>query len=182
MQERKPEPTTLGVVEGNRGKRPLNDKEAKPAKAIPRPPAHFRDKATRSDEGEAIAAEALAEYRRMSRKLSALGLLTDIDGALFALYCDAYARWVVSSRGLQKHGLLVKGHRGVPSKSPYATMVNQALDQVVKIAPEFGMSPSSRARIPADDTGGLYDEEDAFFQRLYKSRQAGDRGGDGPKN
>jgi P27 family predicted phage terminase small subunit len=157
MQGRKPEPTTLGLVEGNRGKRPLNDKEAKPAKAIPRPPAHFRDEATRSDEGEAIAAEARAEYRRMSRKLSEQGLLTYINDARRALFCDAYARWVVASRGLQKHGLLVKGRRGVPSQSPYAAMVNEAFAQMVKLATELGMTPRSRARILADAAGGLFD-------------------------
>jgi len=166
MKERDPEPTTLGVVEGNCGKRPLNDKKAKPAQAIRRPPAHFRDKATRSDEGEAIAVEARAEYKRVSHEFSAEGLLTHINHAKLALYCNAYARWVVASRGLQKHGLLVRGPRGVLTLSPYAAMVNQAFAQMDKLAAELGMTPRSRARIPADDAGGVDDEEAAFFRSL----------------
>jgi P27 family predicted phage terminase small subunit len=133
---------------------------------MPRPPAHFRGAGQLAREGVELALESRREYRRMSRRLSALGLLTELDGGLLALYCDAYARWVVASRGLQKHGLLVKGRTNrEPVKSPYAVLVDHAFDRMVKIALEFGMSPSSRSRIPATPAAA-YDAEEAFFLRL----------------
>ena len=119
----------------------------------------------RAAEGELLALEARREYTRMSRKLGLLGLLTDLDGELLAAYCDAYARWVVGSRGLQKHGLLTKGLGGAPVRSPYAAIVNQALSQMIRIGAEFGLSPSSRSRIHAEG-GDEGNAEDDFFSRF----------------
>jgi P27 family predicted phage terminase small subunit len=168
MKGRRPKPTRLRVIEGNRGKRPVNQAEAKPAATVPRPPRHFSKRGRElAQEGQQLALEATREYHRVSRQLSKLGLLTDIDGALLALYCDAYARWVVASRGLQKHGLLVKAGRSDrgPVKSPYATLVDHAFDRMVKIATEFGMSPSSRSRIQGAPAASN-DPEEAFFLRI----------------
>jgi len=103
----------------------------------------------------------------MSRRLSALGLLSEIDGNMLSLYCDAYARWVVGSRGLQKHGLLTKASKkGGVVRSPYATLVNQALAQMVRISAEFGLSPSSRARIQTSKEDAGSTAENEFFSRL----------------
>ena len=77
---RKPKPTAVKVLEGNPGKRGLNAGEPKPEKKAPRCPAW-------------LEAEAKKEWKRMAKQMERLGILTEIDMAAFAGYCQAYARW-----------------------------------------------------------------------------------------
>ena len=77
---RKPKPTAVKVLEGNPGKRSLNTAEPKPEKKAPRCPSWLED-------------EAKKEWKRMCKQLEQLGILTEIDMAAFAGYCQAYARW-----------------------------------------------------------------------------------------
>ena len=77
---RKPKPTAIKVLEGNPGKRSLNTAEPKPEKKAPRCPSWLEE-------------EAKKEWKRMSKQLEQLGILTEIDMAAFAGYCQAYARW-----------------------------------------------------------------------------------------
>ena len=77
---RKPKPTAVKLLEGNPGKRGLNAGEPKPEKKAPRCPAW-------------LEAEAKKEWKRMAKQMERLGILTEIDMAAFAGYCQAYARW-----------------------------------------------------------------------------------------
>ena len=86
---RKPKPTAVKVLEGNPGKRSLNTGEPKPEKKAPRCPAWLED-------------EAKKEWRRMAKQLEHLGILTEIDMAAFAGYCQAYARWKEAEEFISK--------------------------------------------------------------------------------
>jgi len=135
-QGRKPLPTYLRLLAGNPGKRPLNVNEPKPRASIPRCPVHLN-------------AEAKAEWRRMARRLHGLGVLTEVDGTAFALYCQAYGRWVQAEQKLSEFGTVIKGPNGMPVQSPYLSIANRAMDQMRSLLSEFGMTPSSRSRITA---------------------------------
>ena len=77
---RKPTPTAIKELEGNPGKRPLNKNEPKPTKKAPPCPKWLEP-------------EAKKEWRRLAKKMEQLGVLTEVDMAAFAGYCQAYARW-----------------------------------------------------------------------------------------
>ena len=78
---RKPKPTAIKILEGNPGRRPLNKNEPKPKeKKKLQCPSHLN-------------AEAKKEWRRLSKVLIEMGVLTELDTAAFAGYCQAYARW-----------------------------------------------------------------------------------------
>ena len=76
---RKPKPTAIKELEGNPGKRPLNEAEPKPEHKAPPCPKWLEP-------------EAKKEWRRLSKQLEAIGVLTEVDQAAFASYCQAYAR------------------------------------------------------------------------------------------
>ena len=76
-----------------------------------------------------------------------LGLLTRIDRAALALYCEAWGRWVEAEEALRKYGVMIKAPSGYPVQSPYLAIANRAMDQMAKLLVEFGMSPSSRSRV-----------------------------------
>jgi len=105
-----------------------------PALRLPACPAHLQG-------------EARAKWKRTGRKLAACGLVTDIDAAALALYCQAWARWVEAEGNLVRFGVVIKSPSGFPIQSPYLAIANKAMEQMAKLLVEFGMSPSSRTRV-----------------------------------
>ena len=135
-QGRKPVPTAIKLLRGNPGKRPLNSREAAPPVAVPACPGH-------------LATEAKREWRRTGRQLAQHGLLTVIDRAAFAAYCQAWARWLDAEDKLREFGVVIKGAKGGLVPSPYLRIAEVAIHQMHKLLVEFGMTPSARSRIAA---------------------------------
>ena len=95
----------------------------------------------------------------MGKRLLALGLMTEIDKAALSAYCTAWARHVEAEQALQQYGMvLVSKDGGVAYQSPYLSIANKALEQMMKCLVEFGMSPSSRSRVSAASESGEPDK------------------------
>jgi len=152
-QGRKPKPTQLKMLRGNPGKRPLPKGEPQPKAKLPGPPAQ-------------LSAEAKREWWRLGKQLATLGLLTNIDRAALALYCQAWARWLEAEKALKTYGVMVKSPNGFPMQSPYLAVANKAMEQIRAMLTEFGMSPSSRTRVHAAPQA---DEEDELERWLRGS-------------
>jgi len=131
---RKPLPTHLKVLHGNPGKKRLNKHEPRPRLVGPNCPVWLR-------------LEAKREWRRMSAELKRLGLLTMIDRSALAAYCQAYARWREAEEKVIQEGDVIETPKGFIIQSPYVGMANRAMELILKILAEFGMTPSSRSRI-----------------------------------
>jgi phage terminase small subunit len=71
-------PTSLHILHGNAGKRPLPKNEPKPALGCEKPP-WLKD------------SKAIAEWDRITPRLLQLGLLTEVDGEACALMCGHLA-------------------------------------------------------------------------------------------
>lgn len=144
MKGRKPTPTHLKLVTGNPGKRALPKNEAKIVRALPAPPPHLAD-------------EAKVEWGRVSEELYKIGLLSGIDRAVLAAYCQSYARWVRAERAIAEMGkedlltggLMIKTTNGNAIQNPLVGIANKAAADMVRYAAEFGMTPSARSRITA---------------------------------
>ena len=135
---RKPKPTAIKELEGNPGKRALNKNEPKPKKSAPKCPVW-------------LDAEAKKEWRRASKQLEALGILTEVDMAAFAGYCITYSRWKDSEEFITKHGMIFKTQGGQLAQVPQITISQNYLKIMIKLCEQFGMTPSSRSRIVADN-------------------------------
>ena len=72
----KPTPTALKLLKGNPGKRPLNKLEPRPRLRVPRVPSHL------DDAGE-------VEWYRVVKELKVLGLVSGMDRAALAAYCQS---------------------------------------------------------------------------------------------
>lgn len=153
MAGRRPKPTALKELEGNPGKRRLNAEEPKPS-GIPTCPKHL-DKS------------AKAEWKRISRELITLGLLTSVDRAALAAYCSAWSRWISAEENVQKFGAVIKSPKsGYPVQNPYIGISNTALDQMRKFLIEFGMTPASRSRLHVSDPGEIADPFEQFMKGI----------------
>ena len=152
MRGRKPKPTALRAIEGNPGKRRLNDREPTPPEGVPDCPDELDD-------------VARAEWFRTASVLKEMKLLTRADRTALLAYCTVYARWVEAEAQVRKYGAIVKSpNKGFPMKSPYLTVADQSLESMRKFMVEFGLTPSSRSRIRVPEDAGAADEFDLFVE------------------
>ena len=143
---RKPKPTALKVLEGNPGKRPLNLYEPAPEGKLPECPAWLEE-------------EAKAEWERLAVPMHNLGLLTELDMAAFAVYCQAYARWKEAEEFITQHGSIFKTPSGYVQQVPQVSIAQQNLKIMQSFCSEFGLTPACRARIFA--ANGMSEEASA---------------------
>jgi len=134
MAGRKPKPTALKKLEGNPGKRPLNESEPLVNTAMPRCPRH-------------LDAEAKREWKRLAHDLHDAGLLSRVDRPALAAYCQLYSRWARAERELARTGLTAVAGNGALTQHPLVAVANTALDGMRRYLIEFGMTPSSRSRL-----------------------------------
>ena len=133
---RKPKPTALKLLEGNPGKRPLNDREPVPPRATLKCPAW-------------LLPEAKKEWKRLAPALEAMGVLTMADLTAFAGYCQAYARWKEAEEFITQHGTIFKTPSGYVQQVPQVSIAQQNLKIMQSFCSEFGLTPATRARIIA---------------------------------
>ena len=133
---RKPKPTAIKVLEGNPGKRKLNENEPKPVMKAPPCP-------------QWLEPEAKKEWRRLAKALEAMGVLTEADMAAFAGYCQYYARWKEAEERITDRGLVIRTPSGYPQQVPYISIAQQYLKLMQQFAEQFGLTPAARSRIIA---------------------------------
>jgi len=153
MRGRKPKPTAVKKLEGNPGKRALNKKEPKAESSVPSCPEHLKG-------------EARQEWTRITKELHKLGLLTQVDRAALASYCTAYGHWVDAEKHLEEEDAVIITDKGNMVQNPYMQISKRSMDQMVKFAAEFGMTPSSRSRVKVDAP----DAEDELERMLFGDR------------
>ena len=148
---RKPKPTALKMLEGNPGGRPLNTKEPKPETKAPRCPSWLED-------------EAKKEWKRMAKVLEQMGLLTEMDMAAFAGYCQAYARWKEAEEFLTQHGSMVRTPNGYLQQVPQVSIAQTNMKIMLKFCEQFGLTPSARSRIVGGENGDEDDEMEKLLE------------------
>jgi P27 family predicted phage terminase small subunit len=144
-----PKPTSLKLIAGNPGRRPLAEGEARPKITEPDCPDHLSD-------------DARAEWQRVMPLLVKNFLVTELDSASLALYCQSYGRWKEAERAIDAQrakggdGMLVKAPSGYPIQNPYLAIANRAMEDCYKYLQQFGLSPSARTRVQASPQGDLF--------------------------
>jgi P27 family predicted phage terminase small subunit len=98
------------------------------------------------------------EWKRLLPILTQMRVLTEADGIQLGNLCVAYSTLIQAQEKLAKTGLLTKSPNGYIQQSPLLSISNTAMEQVIKLSRECGLSPSSRVRLqmepgPVDDDG-----------------------------
>ena len=154
---RKPKPTALKILEGNPGKRPLNENEPVPPKGIVKCPSWLEP-------------EAKKEWKRLAPSLEAMGVLTQVDLTAFAGYCQAYARWREAEEFLTQHGSIFKTPSGYVQQVPQVSIAQQNLKIMQSFCSEFGLTPATRARIIAAGGGKEVDISDDPMEQILSGK------------
>lgn len=152
MRGRKPKPSKIKNLQGGKktSHRDGNALEPVPVSLPPDCPAHLDD-------------EARLEWMRMSKELEALGILTKIDKAIFASYCQSWSMWISAAKQIQDNGIVFKAPSGYPLLSPYFSIMNKAEDKMRRALIELGMSPSARSRLKVEKPKQTINPMDDFL-------------------
>ena len=151
----KAKPSSTRKLEGNRGKRPINESEPVYSAKRVKCPAHLHE-------------YAKAEWKRLAPALVTNGLLDEGSLQAFAIYCSHVADEQVYREGLATIRAevlkvkpndpmrfdLVKFPSGAIQQHPLVGMINGKAELARKMLIEFGFTPSSRAKVivpPADE-------------------------------
>lgn len=158
-------PTSLRLLRGNPGKRPVSSGEPKPAAVAPPIPSNLDPLARR-------------EWKRLAPAFVRLGVLTEVDGMAFASLCIASAVVSRINRALKecKYAVLTEKVSFLEQKSEEGRS-NEVMATEMKINPlfaqqrlalqtlrfwcqEFGTTPSSRGKISVPGAGDVDPQED----------------------
>jgi P27 family predicted phage terminase small subunit len=155
----KVKPTNLKLLAGTARRHRLNPQEPRPEIACPEAPDH-------------LTPFARLEWDRVVGEMVGLGMMTELDRAALAAYCQAYGRWVAAEGALARmamrdavtEGLILRTTSGNAIQNPLVGAANKAMADMVRYAAEFGFTPSARTRVTALGAG---DEDDPFaiFER-----------------
>jgi len=130
-------PTNLKLLRGTFRQDRVAPNEPKPEAVIPPVPSHLSD-------------EAKVEWGRVSQELYQLGLLSRIDRAALATYCECWSDWVKATMKVHETGEVIKTAAGNVIENPYYSIKKRAAELMHKFLTEFGMTPASRTRINAE--------------------------------
>jgi len=151
-----PKPVALKVLEGNPGKRTLNLADGiNPRIEVPSVPKH-------------LGQEARKEWKRITPLLHELGLVSGLDRAALALYCQAVGRLseleasfnglvdrLVAAGSNYPDAVYQASHSVTPSgyvqQSVYVQLIGKHREQVNRYLMHFGLSPAARGRVQASN-------------------------------
>ena len=147
---RRPKPTTLKVLQGNPGKRGLNEEEPEYGAGAPPKPDWFDDYAS-------------AEWDALTSILVPARVLTKGEIGVLVVACDAYSQLRQCQEYLKEKGSISYDASSATSGAnykPYPEVAqrNQARRQYLSALSELGLTPSARTkmkRIPESDKGGV---------------------------
>lgn len=103
-----------------------------------------------------LGAAARVEWKRITPHLVAAGLVTALDRAALAAYCQAWGEWAVLESKVKElmsaagaDALIDVTPSGYKQVAALAQARDRALDRMLRFAKEFGLTPASRIQSTA---------------------------------
>ena len=100
-----------------------------------------------------MGSAALEEWDRLASVLHDMGVVTLVDRAALAAYCQCYGRWVEAEEKLAATPMLLKTATGYVQQSPWLSIANKQLELMGRYMAELGLTPASRSRITIANPG-----------------------------
>jgi P27 family predicted phage terminase small subunit len=154
---RRPQPTALRRAAGNPGKRAWNHDEPQPPNDLPDCPPH-------------LDGEAQAEWHRLASTLHQMGVLTTVDRAAMAAYCQCWGRWVEAEEKLKVTPIMLKSPSGHVQQSPWLSIANRQLELMGRFMTELGLTPAARSRIVSLRETAPEAEQEIKFIVVYEGQ------------
>lgn len=154
---RKKKPSAIKKLNGNPGKRKVNQKEPQYGEITHvDPPTYMKP------DGKKV-------WHSLIGLLIDEGVLQVTDLHVLEVFCNSYAVYRLANRKLNQMGILITTPKGDLKKNPAATLINETTRQMATYGAMLGLDPASRQALTG--TGG--EEEDALDQLLKARAQRG---------
>lgn len=127
-------PTNLKVLKGTARPSRENKAEPKMPAGAPECPEHLDEEAKR-------------EWFRVVPSLVGASILTRVDHAALAAYCQNVSRWIKAERQIAEEGITFTGDNGMIRRHPAVGIAHDAMMAIKAFACEYGLTPVSRARV-----------------------------------
>ena len=124
-------------LNGNAGKRPINDSEPDFTEAV-------------NNELECpkwIGNYGKEMWKRIVPEVQKAGIICVTDIHNIEVFCAAYNNWRLAQLELATDGITSINSEGTRSKHPAATVANESARQMVTFGSLLGLDPSSRTRL-----------------------------------
>lgn len=151
---RKPRPTTLKILAGERADR-INADEPKALPGRPKPPKY-------------LDAVALEEWHEILPDIERTGILSIVDGRALALYCESYSRMVAARKEIESIGVITATDSEFVRVNPAVGVAERASAHMLRCLSEFGLTPAARSRVKTNQDGPK-DELGSFLAKRKQS-------------
>ena len=118
-----------------------------------------------------LSGSAQKAWHAWAQDLQALGLLTRLDGPMFALVCTWMGVAMDADRELRVHGIVCDDGRGREAKNRALTVLRAASAELRQLSGAFGLTPADRAGLSLRLPDG---EEDIAELLVRMATEAGD--------
>ncbi len=139
-------PTSLKVVEGNRGKRGINKQEPDPE--------YLNDLTAPSF----LSSGAVDVWDEIVPELRKAKLLTKVDIPMLSMGCEAIARYRKLTKQIDVGGEEIGSEDEKKDQWMATTIQSMSFKQAMAVMQQFGMSPAARTRISIQPQGDLFNE------------------------
>ncbi|GMU22159.1 MAG: hypothetical protein AMXMBFR13_22470 [Phycisphaerae bacterium] len=135
MRGRKPKPTALKLLTGERRPSRINYDEPRPPASAPPMPSWLPD-------------GAKPIWKQLVKQLATMGTLSSADEAVMTSYCVTYSRMQeAEGKVAETGGDIVRSVNGHPQINPWLTVQRKAQEQLKSLAIELGLTPCARTKI-----------------------------------
>jgi len=153
---RKAKPSVLKKLTGNPGKRKLNQLEPAFEVSIPDAPSHLDE-------------IALTEWNLLTQELAAKQVITQVDKAILALYCETWSEWIMLGELLKDQAVM----KTYPTGAEYLNLLigarRSARQELKQYASELGITPSSRTKVKMIGKAAAEpSKKQALAEKLFK--------------
>lgn len=153
MRGRKKKPTKIKELQGTLtpGRYLENEMQVTQVKDIPSAPEYLTELGK-------------LEWQNVTKELHQKDMLHLVDLALLSAYCNEMSTYLEASEIINKQGKVERTYRDdgrlrSSKLKPEVKVARDALQSALKIATQFGFTPSSRASIPQPD---IKEQDDDF--------------------
>lgn len=148
---RPPVPTSLKVLRGNPGQRPLNTSEPTPPAADTTPPPR-------------LDGEALAMWNSIVPLLTNMGVFTQADRMVIERYCLMHEQWLHVVKHVKEHGMTQLTQTGYSQLTAEGALFRTLPAELMRIEQQFGMTAAARSTLKVDNATPAQDPLEAYIQ------------------
>jgi P27 family predicted phage terminase small subunit len=149
---RTPTPTSLKVIRGNPGQRPINSSEPSA------PPADLTPPDVLSEHGVEVWSE-------MAPLLARMGVFTQADRFLLTRYCLLQEQFSAVVKHVREHGMTQLTSTGYSQLTAEGSLFKTLPADLLKIEQQFGMTPAARSSIKVSNAAAQENPLASFIQK-----------------